>query len=123
MMAKFGCSQVQEQLSQRPQLRSHQCILLPQGSAVSSITNPTATIVSSSGAANDTPQKGNVTKRKFPDFSCAFSRDNALLLGNESDGWDVELENIQEQNAAANDAERDDASNMDNPVVEIQEFE
>ena len=100
-----------------------QRILLPQGSAVSSITNPTATIASSSGAADDTPQKGNVTKRKFPDFSRAVSRDNALLSGDESDGWDVELENIQEQIAAANDAEHDDASNMDDPVMEVQEFE
>jgi len=44
-------------------------------------------------------------------------------LGNESGGWDVELDNIQEQIAAANDAERDDASNMEDPVVEVQEFE
>jgi len=94
-----------------------------EGSTVSSITNPTATIASSSGAADDTPQKGNITKRKFPDFSRAFSRDYALLSGNESDGWDVELDYIQEQIAAANDAERDDASNMEDPVVEVQEFE
>ena len=79
--------------------------------------------MSSSSAANDTPQKRNVTKRKFPDFSRACSRDNALLSGDESDGWDVELENIQEQIAASNDAERDDASNMHDPVAEVQEFE
>ena len=103
-----------------------QRILLPAGSAISSIMNPTATTASSPGAANnadDTPQKGNVTKHKFPDFSCAFSHDNALLSGDESDGWDVELDNIQEQIAAANDAEREDASNMEDPVTEVQEFE
>jgi hypothetical protein len=72
---------------------------------------------------NDTPQKGNVTKRKFPDFSRAFSQDNALLSGNESDGWDFELDYIQEKIAAANDAEREDASNMEDPVAEVQEFE
>jgi hypothetical protein len=81
------------------------------------------TNASSSSAADDTPQKRNVTKRKFPDFSRACSRDNALLSGDESDGWDVELENIQEQIAAFNDAERDAASNMDDPVAEVQEFE
>ena len=103
-----------------------QRILLPAGSAVSSITNPTATTAFSPGTtinADDTPQKGNVTKRKFPDFSRAFSHDNALLSGDESDGWDVELDNIQEQIAAANDAEREDASNMEDPVAEVQEFE
>jgi hypothetical protein len=103
-----------------------QRILLPAGSAISSITNPTATTASSPGAANnadDTPQKGNVTKHKFPDFSCAFSQDNALLSGDESDGWDVKLDNIQEQIAAANNADHYDASNMDNPVVDVQEFE
>jgi hypothetical protein len=103
-----------------------QRILLPAGSAISSITNPTATTASSPGTANnadDTPQKGNVTKCKFPDFSRAFSHDNALLSGDESDGWDVELDNIQEQIAAANNAEHEDASNMEDPVEEVQEFE
>jgi hypothetical protein len=103
-----------------------QRILLLAGRAVLSITNPTATTASSPGTANnadDTPQKGFVTKRKFPDFSRAFSRDNALLSGDESDGWDVELDIIQEQIAVANDAERDDASNMEDPVAEVQEFE
>jgi hypothetical protein len=95
-------------------------------SAILPITNPTAKTASSPGAANnadDTPQKGNVTQRKFPDCSCAFSQDNALLLGNESDRWVVELDNMQEQIAAANNADRDDASNMEDPVVEVQEFE
>ncbi len=67
---------------------SQRILLLPASSDILSITNPTATTASSPGAANnadDTPQKGNVTKRKFPDFSCAFSHDNALLLGDESD--------------------------------------
>ena len=74
-----------------------QRILLPAGSAISSITKPTATTASSPGATNnadDTPQKGDVTKCKFPDFSLAFSQDNALLSGDESYGWDVELDNI-----------------------------
>jgi len=88
-----------------------QRILLPAGSAISSIMNPTATTASSPGTANnadDTPQKGNITKCKFPDFSHAFSHDK---------------DNIQEEIATANDAEREDASNMEDPVAEVQEFE
>ena len=74
-----------------------QRILLPAGSAISSLTYPTVTTTSSSGAtdkANDTPKKGNLRKRKFPDFSCAFSQDNALLSGDKSDRWDNELPSI-----------------------------
>jgi len=81
---------------------------------------------SSPGAANnadDTPQKINVTKHKFPDFSRAFSQDNALLSGDESDGWEAKLDYIQEQIAAANGADCDDASNLEDPVMEVQEFE
>jgi hypothetical protein len=44
-------------------------------------------------------------------------------LGDESDGWDVELDKIQEQTAAANDADCEDASKMEDPVAEVQEFE
>ncbi len=65
-----------------------QRILLPAGSAILSLTDPTVMTTSSSGTtdkANDTPKKGNLHKRKFPDFSCAFSQDNALLSGNESE--------------------------------------
>ena len=99
---------------------------MPAGSAISSITNATMMASSSPGAANeadDTPKKGNAAKRKFPDFSRAFSQDNELLSGDESDGWENELANMQEQIAAANDFERDDASNMEDPVDEVQEFE
>ena len=70
-----------------------QRILLPAGSAILSLTDPTMMTTSSSGAtneANDTPKKGNLCKRKFPDFSCAFSQDNALLhfslATNQTDG-------------------------------------
>jgi hypothetical protein len=107
-------------------LQPPQRILLPAGSAISSLTNPTAMTASSPGAANevdDTPKKGNVPKRKYPDFSCAFSQDNALLSGDESDGWDNELDNIQEKIAAENDLECDDSSKMEDPVEEVQEFE
>ena len=61
-----------------------QRIIMPAGSAISSITNATMMAASSPGAANeadDTPKKGNPVKRKFPDFSRAFSQDNALLRG------------------------------------------
>ena len=61
-----------------------QRIIMPAGSAISSITNPTVMTASSPGAPNeadDTPKKGNPHRRKFPDFSCAFSQDNALLRG------------------------------------------
>jgi hypothetical protein len=74
-----------------------QRILLPADSAILSLTDPTVTTASCSGAtdkANDTPKKGNLRKRKFPDFSCAFSQDNALLSGNESDRWDNKLPRI-----------------------------
>ena len=120
-LASAGIAVAQALTPQPPQR-----ILLPAGSAISSITNPTAMTASSPGIPqndNDTPQKGNVTKRKFPDFSRAFSQDNALLSGDESDGWDFELDYIQEKIAAANDAEREDASNMEDPVAEVQEFE
>ena len=103
-----------------------QRIIMAAGSTISSITNPTLLTASSPGAPNeadDTPKKGNAVKRKFPDFSCAFSQDNALLSGDESDGWDNELDDIEEQIAAANNLERDDAFNMDDPVIEVQEFE
>jgi hypothetical protein len=103
-----------------------QRILLPGGSTVSSLTNPTTATTSTSGTdnkADDTPKKRNVPKRKFPDFSCAFSQDNPLLLGNESDRWDNELDNIQERIAAANNLEHNDASILEDPVKEVQEFE
>jgi len=45
-----------------------------------------------------------------------------MISGDESDGWDVEMDNIQEQIAAANDAERDYASDTEDPVTEVQEF-
>jgi len=63
-----------------------QRIPLLAGSAIASHTNPTAATALSLGAANDaddTPQKGNVTKCKFPDFARAFSQDNALLSGDD----------------------------------------
>ena len=103
-----------------------QRIIMAAGSAISSITNPTLLTASSPGAPNeadDTPKKGNAVKRKFPDFSRAFSQDNALLSGDESDGWDNELDDVEQQIAAANNLERDDAFNMDDPVDEVQEFE
>ena len=62
-----------------------QHILMSAGSTIWSLTSPTATTTSSSVGANKadgTPQKGNVCKRKLPDFSCAFSQDNTLLSGN-----------------------------------------
>ena len=68
-----------------------QRIIMPAGSAISSLTNPTVMTTSSPGApdeVDDTPKKGNVLKRKFCDFSCAFSQDNSLLSGDESDRWD-----------------------------------
>ena len=73
--------------------------------------------------ADDTPKKGHVHKHKFPFFSCAFSLDNALLSGNKSDGWDNNLDDVQEKIAAENGLERDAASNLEDPVKEVQEFD
>ena len=65
LLGSAGTAVAQALTPQPPQ----RILLLPAGSTISSITNPTATTASSSGAANnadDTPQKGHVTKCKFP---------------------------------------------------------
>ncbi len=80
LLVSAGTAVAQALTPQPPQ----RILILPAGSAILSITNPTATTASSPGAVNNadyTPQKGNVTKCKFPDFSRAFSHDNALLSG------------------------------------------
>jgi hypothetical protein len=107
-----------------PQYPRH--IILPATSAISSVTNPTVMNASSPGdpnKADDTPIKGSGPKCKFSDFSRAFSHDNALLSGDKSDGWGDELEDIQQQIAAAKNLERDDAYNMEDSVDKVQEFE
>ena len=78
-LGSTGTAAAQAMTPQPPQR-----IIMPAGSAISSITNATMMAASSPGAANeadDTPKKGNPVKRKFPDFSRAFSQDNALLRG------------------------------------------
>ena len=70
-----------------------QHIFVQAGSGVSFITN--AVTASSDGApADKTPKKGNIAKRKFPDFSRAHSEDNTLLSGDESGEceWEDEVD-------------------------------
>jgi hypothetical protein len=58
-----------------------------------SITNA-ATLISVTAAtakeADEMPKKQSKPKCKFLNFSCAFSQDNPLLLGDKSEQWDDE---------------------------------
>ncbi len=102
------------------------CILMQAGSVVSSITNAVmaSSVDASNGdVANKTPKKGNVPKQKFPDFSRAFSSDNTLLSGNESDKWEAEVENIKGIIAVVNENEQLAASNFSDPVEEMTELD
>jgi hypothetical protein len=91
------------------------------GSAVSSITNDAT---SSSGntanedGANDTPRKCNVPKRKFPDFSRAYSDDHSYLSGDESGDWEVEEENVATKIAEESVIEELAACTLSDPPVE-----
>jgi len=79
---------------------------------------------SSDGApADKTPKKGNVPKRKYPDFSRAHSEDNILLSGDESGEWDDEVDNITAKIAAENAMELLAALNMEDPVEEVTELD
>ncbi len=73
--------------------------------------------------ADETPKKRSKLKRKFPDFSRAFSRDNLLLSGDESEGWDDEQGNLEALLASQNELEIAAACNSEDPVDEIQEIE
>jgi hypothetical protein len=101
-------------------------VLLQEGSNVLSITNA-ATLFSGTNAtaeeADETPKKQSKPKRKFPNFSCAFSQDNPLLLGDESEGWDDEQGNLKALIASQKELEIAATCNLEDPVDEIQEFE
>ena len=96
------------------------------GSAVLSITNAAT---SSSGntangdGADDTPRKCNVPKRKFPDFSCAYSDDHSHLSGDESGDWEVEEENVATKIAEENAIEELAACTLSDPVEEVTEMD
>ena len=92
------------------------------GSGVSSITN-TVTASSDGAPADKTPKKGNGSKRKYPDFSRAHSKDNTLLLGDESGEWDDEVDNITAKIASENAMELLAALNMEDPVEEVTELD
>jgi hypothetical protein len=94
-----------------------QRILVQQASsAISSLTNP-ATL------SGDTPKKRNVSKRKFPDFSQAYSEENPFLSGDESDQWEAEEENIAAQVAMGNSLEEQAALELSDPVEELTELD
>jgi hypothetical protein len=102
-----------------------QQILVQAGSAISSITN--AATASSGDAtladeANKTPRKGNVPKRKFPDFSRPYSADNEYLSGDESGEWGKEEENIITRIANENAIKQLAACNLSDPVEEVTEL-
>ena len=95
-------------------------------SAVSSITNgATSGIASNEDDADDTPKKRNVpsTKRKFPDFSQAYSEDKPFLSGDESDNWEAEEENIVAEVAQRNMLEELAACSLSDPVEEVTELD
>ena len=100
--------------------------LVQASSAVSSITN-TATSSSGNTAngddANDTPRKCNVPKRKFPDFSRAYSEDHSHLSGDESGDWEVEEENVTTKIAEENAIEELAACTLSDPVEEVTELD
>jgi hypothetical protein len=95
-------------------------------SAVSSITNgATSGIAANEDDADDTPKKRNVppTKRKFPDFSQAYSEDKPFLSGDESDNWEAEEENIVAEVAQRNMLEELAACSLSDPVEEVTELD
>jgi len=96
-------------------------ILVPQASsAISSVTNPATSTATNDDADGDTPKKRNVLKQKFPDFSQAYSEENPFLSGDESDQWEAEEENIAAQVAMGNALEELAASELSDPVEEVQ---
>ena len=103
-----------------------QRILVQAGSAVSSITNAATSssgISASGNDANDTPRKCNVPKRKFPDFSRAYSEDHSHLSGDESGDWEVEEENVTTKIAEENAIEELAACTLSDPVEEVTEMD
>jgi hypothetical protein len=75
-LAKIGHQQLKGQPTQL-QLPPPQRILVAQASsAISSLTNPATSTATEDDADGDTPKKRNVPKRKFPDFSKAYSEEN-----------------------------------------------
>ena len=84
---------------------------MPQASSgISSLTNPETSTATEDDADGDTPKKRNIMKRKFPDFSQAYSEENPFLSGDESDQWEAEEENIAAQVAMVNALEEIAAS-------------
>jgi len=103
-----------------------QRILVQAGSAVSSITNAATSssgITASGNDANDTPRKCNVPKRKFPDFSRAYSDDHSHLSGDESGDWEVEEEKVATKIAEENAIEELAACTLSDPVEEVTEMD
>ena len=96
------------------------------GSAVLSITNAATSssgITASGNDANDTPRKCNVPKRKFPDFSRAYSDDHSHLSGDESGDWEVEEEKVATKIAEENAIEELAACTLSDPVEEVTEMD
>jgi hypothetical protein len=122
-MAKIGHQQLKGQPTQLQLPPPPQRILVPQASsAISSLTNP-ATSTTEDDADRDTPKKRNVPKRKFPDFSKAYSKENPFLSGDESDQWEAEEENIAAQVAMGNALEELAALELSDPVEEVTELD
>jgi len=96
-------------------------ILVQAGSAVSSITNAATSSLGNTAngdGANDTPRKCNVPKRKFPDFSRAYSDDHSYLSGDESGNWEVEEETVATKIAEENAIEELATCTLSDPPVE-----
>ena len=85
--------------------------------------NPATSTATEDDADGDTPKKRNVPKRKFPDFSKAYSKENPFLSGDESDQWEAEEENIAVQAAMGNALEELAALELSGPVEEVTELD
>ena len=101
-----------------------QRILVPQASSeISSLTNHATSTATEDDADGDTPKKRNVPKRKFPDFSKAYSEENPFLSGDESDQWEAEEENIVAQVAMGNALKELAALELSDQVEEVTELD
>ena len=122
-MAKIGHQQLKGQSTQL-QLPPPTHILVPQASStISSLTNHATSTATEDDADGDTPKKRNVPKRKFPDFSKAYSKENPFLSGDESDQWEAEEENIVAQVAMGNALKELAALELSDQVEEVTELD
>jgi hypothetical protein len=125
-MAKIGPQQVTCLRSGPPQLRPPPAISRA-GRQRGFVNNERCDVIfreySNGDDANNTPRKCNVLKRKFPDFSRAYSEDHSHLSGDESGDWKFEEENVTTKIAEENAIEELAACTLSDPVEEVTELD